>query len=544
MTSTTSSPQMTYRFLGNSGLKVSVLSLGGWVTQGSQVGNEIAFECMKTAYDAGINFFDTAEVYAAGESEKVMGEAIKKYGWSRSSLVISTKIYWGGEGPNDKGLSRKHIIEGTNASLARLQLEYVDLIYAHRPDELTPMEEIVRAFNFVIEQGKAFYWGTSEWSAEQLTDAYRVAERLNLIPPLMEQPQYNMFHRDRVEVEYAPLYKKHGLGTTIWSPLASGVLTGKYLDGVPEDSRLALQNNFIMVKLRKELQTEQGLAKHDKVKKLKVLAESHGVTLAQLALAWCIKNPNVSSVITGASRVSQVLENLKALEIVSKLTPEVMAEIEKILENTPTHPIARLVVPSAYFLLHPLYLILSKSSKLDQEMGLQNEKTIVPTHIKVDLIRKLVESGLIAVEATSFVSPKWVPQMADASEVYKQITQGSTKINCSNVAFPVLVPNLKGLQTALDLNVKEIAIFGAASESFSQKNINCSVEESIVRFKDVVDSALAKGVRVRGYVSTIVGCPYEGDISPKAVADLAKRMFDMGCYEISLGDTIGDCYPT
>ncbi|KAJ1339243.1 hypothetical protein BSLG_006381 [Batrachochytrium salamandrivorans] len=175
--------------------------------------------------------------------------------------------------------------------------------------------------------------------------------------------------------------------------------------------------------------------------------------------------------------------------------------------------------------------------------GLQNEKTIVPTHIKVDLIRKLVESGLIAVEATSFVSPKWVPQMADASEVYKQITQGSTKINCSNVAFPVLVPNLKGLQTALDLNVKEIAIFGAASESFSQKNINCSVEESIVRFKDVVDSALAKGVRVRGYVSTIVGCPYEGDISPKAVADLAKRMFDMGCYEISLGDTIGIATP-
>ncbi|KAK5671358.1 hypothetical protein BDV3_001099 [Batrachochytrium dendrobatidis] len=335
------SSKMQYRFLGNSGLKVSVLSIGGWITQGAQLSNDVAFECLKAAYDAGINFFDTAEVYAAGESEKVMGLAIKKYGWDRSSLVVSTKLYWGGEGPNNKGLSRKHIIEGANASLKRLQLDYVDLIYAHRPDELTPMEEIVRAFNFLIDQGKAFYWGTSEWSAEQLTDAYRVAEKLNLIPPLMEQPQYNMFHRERFEVEYAPLYKKHGLGTTIWSPLASGVLTGKYLDSIPADSRLALQNNSIMQGIVKELQSDAGKLKQEKIRKLKTLAESHGCTLAQFALAWCIKNPNVSSVILGASKVSQVTENLKALDVCAKLTPEVMTEIDLILDNVPVHPLAR-----------------------------------------------------------------------------------------------------------------------------------------------------------------------------------------------------------
>ncbi|KAJ2994280.1 hypothetical protein HDV02_001715 [Globomyces sp. JEL0801] len=331
---------MEYRFLGNSGLKVSVLSLGGWVTYGKQVGNDATFECMEAAYNAGINFFDTAEVYANGESERVMGQAIKKFNWSRSSLVISTKIYWGGSGVNDKGLSRKHIIEGLKASLKRLELDYVDLVYAHRPDDLTPMEEIVRAFNWCIEQGLAFYWGTSEWSAEQLTDACRVADQLGLIRPLMEQPQYNMFHRERFEKEYEPLYRKFKLGTTIWSPLASGILTGKYLSDIPADSRLALDDP-IMKRIAGSLKTDEGLAKSEKVRKLMVIAKELDCTVAQLALAWCVKNPNVSSVITGASRVSQVTENIACLKVVPKLTKEIMDRIDVILDNAPVLPIAR-----------------------------------------------------------------------------------------------------------------------------------------------------------------------------------------------------------
>eukprot|EP00474_Spongospora_subterranea_P008613 CRZ09071.1 hypothetical protein [Spongospora subterranea] len=334
---------MEYRFLGNTGLKVSALSLGGWVTQGAQIDDGTAVECVKVAYEAGVNFFDTAEVYASGESEKVLGDALKKFNWPRSSLVISTKLYWGGNGVNDRGLSRKHIIEGANASLKRLQLDYVDLIFAHRPDDLTPMEEIVRAFNWLIEQGKAFYWGTSEWSAEQITDACRVAEKLNLISPIMEQPEYNMFNRERVEKEYLPLYKKHGLGTTIWSPLASGVLTGKYIDGsIPSGSRLALQDNAIMAKLRANLTTEQGQQRNEKVKQLKVIAEKLGVSLAQLALAWCLKNPNVSTVITGATRPSQVRENLQALSVVPKITDQIAKSIEDILSNAPVLPIPRM----------------------------------------------------------------------------------------------------------------------------------------------------------------------------------------------------------
>ncbi|KAI8898969.1 NADP-dependent oxidoreductase domain-containing protein [Globomyces pollinis-pini] len=331
---------MEYRFLGNSGLKVSVLSLGGWVTYGKQVGNDATFECMEAAYNAGINFFDTAEVYANGESERVMGQAIKKFNWSRTSLVISTKIYWGGSGVNDKGLSRKHIIEGLKASLKRLELDYVDLVYAHRPDDLTPMEEIVRAFNWCIEQGLAFYWGTSEWSAEQLTDACRVADQLGLIRPLMEQPQYNMFHRERFEKEYEPLYRKFKLGTTIWSPLASGILTGKYLSDIPADSRLALDDP-IMKRIAGSLKTDEGLAKSEKVRKLMVIAKELDCTVAQLALAWCVKNPNVSSVITGASRVSQVTENIACLKVVPKLTKEIMDRIDVILDNAPVLPIAR-----------------------------------------------------------------------------------------------------------------------------------------------------------------------------------------------------------
>lgn len=232
---------MEYRYLGNSGLQVSALSLGAWVTYGGQVGEQIAHQCMEAAIQAGVNFFDNAEAYAHGEAETVMGNVIKKAGWKRSDLVISTKVFWGGNGPNDRGLSRKHVIEGTIASLERMQLDYVDLLFCHRADIHTPIEETVRAMNYLIDQGKAFYWGTSEWSADKIMEAWAVARRENLIPPLMEQPHYNMFTRDRVEKEYAHLYQEVGLGTTIWSPLDSGILTGKYNQGIPKDSRLDLE---------------------------------------------------------------------------------------------------------------------------------------------------------------------------------------------------------------------------------------------------------------------------------------------------------------
>ena len=230
---------MEYRFLGNSGLKVSALSLGAWVTYGGQVGEQVARDCMQAAFEAGVNFFDNAEVYANGQAEIVMGNVIKSMGWKRSDLVISTKIFWGGDGPNDAGLSRKHILEGANASLRRLQMDYVDLIFCHRPDKYTPIEETVWAMNLVIQQGKAFYWGTSEWSAAEIMAAYAVARREHLIPPLMEQPEYNMFNRELVEKEYIRLYRDIGLGTTIWSPLDSGLLTGKYNQGIPEDTPAA-----------------------------------------------------------------------------------------------------------------------------------------------------------------------------------------------------------------------------------------------------------------------------------------------------------------
>ncbi|KAJ3023124.1 UNVERIFIED_CONTAM: hypothetical protein HDU68_008766 [Siphonaria sp. JEL0065] len=257
-----------------------------------------------------------------------MGNAIKKFGWKRSSPRPDA-------GVNEVGLSRKHIVEGVKASLERLQLDYVDLVFAHRPDPDTPTEELVRAFNWVIEQGWAFYWGTSEWSAEQLTDAHRVAEKLGLIGPLMEQPQYNLFHRERFEKEYAPIYQKHGLGTTIWSPLAGGVLTGQYNKEIPEGSRLSLKDNQFAARAAAGLETPEGRDRLAKIEKLKPIAEKLDATLAQLALAWTIKNPNVSSVITGASRASQVTENVKALQVVPKLTPEIFAEIEAILENKP-----------------------------------------------------------------------------------------------------------------------------------------------------------------------------------------------------------------
>jgi voltage-dependent potassium channel beta subunit len=323
---------MEYRYLGRSGLQVSALSLGAWVTYGGQVGEEVAHECMEAAYEAGVNFFDNAEAYASGQAEIVMGNVLKKMGWKRSDLVISTKVFWGGDGPNDTGLSRKHIIEGVNASLDRLQLDYVDLVFCHRPDLFTPVEETVRAMNYLLDQGKAFYWGTSEWSSEQIMESYGVAKREHLTPPLMEQPQYNMFHRQRVEVEYSRLYQEIGLGTTIWSPLASGLLTGKYNDGIPEGTRVTMEGYEW---LRERFESEEIRNQIEKVKKLSSIAEDLDCSMAQLALAWCLKNPNVSTVITGASRGEQVTENMKALDVAEKLSEDRMNQIEAILENKP-----------------------------------------------------------------------------------------------------------------------------------------------------------------------------------------------------------------
>jgi voltage-dependent potassium channel beta subunit len=321
-----------YRYLGRSGLQVSALSLGGWVTWGQQVGEDIAYETMVEAQKNGVNFFDTAEVYAEGRSEIAMGKAIKRAGWKRSDLVLSTKLFWGGEGVNDKGLSRKHIIEGLEASLARLQLDYVDLLFCHRPDKRTPIEETVRAMTHVINQGKVYYWGTSEWSAQEIMEAHAIARREHLIPPLMEQPEYNMFARERFEKEYARLYSEVGLGTTIFSPLASGLLTGKYNNGLPEGTRASLPGYEW---LREEFEKPETAQKIEKVKQLVPIAQELGCTLAQLGLAWCLKNPNVSTVITGASKVSQVTENMQALDVLPKLTSEIMERIEKILSNKP-----------------------------------------------------------------------------------------------------------------------------------------------------------------------------------------------------------------
>ena len=324
---------MEYRFLGRSGLKVSALSFGSWVTFGEQVDTDLAYNQMKTAYDAGVNFFDNAEAYESGKSETIMGKVIQKAGWKRSDLVLSTKIFWGGGGPNDKGLSFKHIKEGTEASLKRMQTGYVDLLFCHRPDLYTPVEETVWAMDQMIREGKALYWGTSEWSAEQIRKACDVARQEHLRPPLMEQPQYNMFHRDRVEKEYDLLYKDIGLGTTIWSPLASGLLTGKYNDGIPEGSRLDLEKYSWLKEIL--LETEDGRSRLEKVKKLVPVAGDLGITMPQMALAWCLKNKNVSTVITGASTVKQVEQNMSAMDVVDKLDDEVMETIEEILDNKP-----------------------------------------------------------------------------------------------------------------------------------------------------------------------------------------------------------------
>ncbi|KAJ6483551.1 NADP-dependent oxidoreductase domain-containing protein [Mycena vitilis] len=325
---------MPFRRLGNTGLRVPLLSLGGWLTLGGSVTGDPVKEIIQTAFENGINMFDTAEAYAKGKSELEMGRVIKELGYKRTDLVITTKLFWGlRTGPNDGGLSRKHIIEGTQESLERLQMTYVDVIFAHRYDRTVPMEEIVRAFNFVIEKGWAFYWGTSEWSAQEIEEAHHVATKLNLIAPIAEQCQHHMFHRERPEKEYAPLYKNYGYGTTLWSPLASGMLTGKYNNGIPEGSRFATEAMF---KDRKStLASEEGLAQIEKVKKLTKIAESLDSTPTALALAWLAKNPNTSTIILGVSSAKQLVQNLEALKVLPKITDAHLQEIEKILDNKP-----------------------------------------------------------------------------------------------------------------------------------------------------------------------------------------------------------------
>lgn len=326
---------MEYRRLGKSGLQVSALSFGSWVTFGHQIENNVAEECMKVAYDNGINFFDNAEAYAGGKSEIVMGNILKKMNWDRSTYVVSSKVFWGGKLPNQTGLSKKHIVEACNNALKRLQVDYLDLYFCHRPDKNTPIEETVRAMDTLIQQGKILYWGTSEWSAQEIMEAYGIARQYGSTPPTMEQPQYNMFHREKFEVEYNKLYSEIGLGTTIWSPLASGILTGKYNNEIPKDTRFELAN---MDWLRKEALGEDGQKNINKAKQLTVLANELNTNLPRLALAWCLKNKNVSTVITGASKVEQLKDNLQALEILEKLTDDVMLKIETILNNKPKFP--------------------------------------------------------------------------------------------------------------------------------------------------------------------------------------------------------------
>jgi len=322
---------MNYRHLGRSGLKVSELSFGSWVTFGIQMGEDLACECMAAAYGAGVNFFDNAEVYAGGQSETVMGNVLKKLAWRRGSFLVSTKFFWGlHDGPNEKNtLNRKRLLDAMDGSLKRLQLDYVDLVFCHRPDPTTPIEETVWAMHDIVSRGKAIYWGTSQWSAAEIMEAWQIADKHHLHKPVMEQPQYNMLDRQKVEHEYTRLYQDIGLGTTTWSPLASGLLTGKYNDGIPADSRANLKDYEW---LKPALTDPERIGK---VRKLAPIAADLGISMAHLALAWCLKNPHVSTVITGASRVEQVRENMKALDAVEKLNPEVMARIDDVLGNKP-----------------------------------------------------------------------------------------------------------------------------------------------------------------------------------------------------------------
>ena len=327
---------MEYRYLGKTGLQLSVVSFGSWISFKKQIDDTIADELMGIAYDNGINFFDNAEVYANGESENMMGRVLKSKNWDRSSYVLSSKVFFGWHGketkPNQKGLSRKHVIEACNEALQRLQSDYLDLYFCHRPDKNTPILETVWAMNILIQQGKILYWGTSEWSGVEIMEAHRVAEKYHLIGPIVEQPQYNLFERDKIEKEYARIYDTVGLGTTIWSPLASGLLTGKYNEGIPADSRFALEG-FSWLSER-----WMGEEKIRKVKELSLLADSLGVSTASLSIAWCIANPMVTTAILGATKKQQLLDNLKSLEALPMLTPEVLAKIESIMQTKPAMP--------------------------------------------------------------------------------------------------------------------------------------------------------------------------------------------------------------
>lgn len=327
---------MEYRRLGKSGLQVSALSFGSWITFGKQIGDTTADDLLTQAYDNGVNFFDNAEIYAAGKSEEVMGAILKQKQWARSSYIVSSKVYFGYEDkkPNQTGLSRKHIIEGCHAALKRLQVEYIDLFYCHRPDKNTPIEETVWAMNTLIQQGKILYWGTSEWANDEIMAAFVFAERNRLIGPTMEQPQYNLFERTKMEKDYLLLFRDFGLGTTIWSPLASGLLTGKYNDGIPQDNRLHIEGMDWL----KERTLGEG-SRIEKTKKLTAFAKELGISVSQLSIAWTLKNPNVSTTILGASKTAQLTENLKALDCVSLLNEEVMLKIEEIVGNKPVQPL-------------------------------------------------------------------------------------------------------------------------------------------------------------------------------------------------------------
>lgn len=327
---------MEYRRMGKTGLQLSVLSFGSWVTFHKQIDDTISDELMGIAYDNGINFFDNAEVYASGESEKMMGRVLKGKAWDRTSYTVSSKVFFGWRGkenkPNQTGLSRKHLTEACHEALQRLQVDYLDLFFCHRPDKKVPVEEVVRTMNTLIQQGKILYWGTSEWSGVEIMEAHLVANQLALIPPAVEQPQYNLLERNKMENEYLQIFNTVGMGTTIWSPLAAGLLTGKYNDGIPEDSRFALQG-FDWLKDRWMVDD-----KLTSVKKLTDFAGELGVPVATLSLAWTLKNPNVTTTILGATKKEQLTENLKALEVLPKLTPEVMKKIDDIMQTKPTLP--------------------------------------------------------------------------------------------------------------------------------------------------------------------------------------------------------------
>jgi voltage-dependent potassium channel beta subunit len=327
---------MEYRYMGKTGLQLSVLSFGSWITFHKQFDDSMADELMGISYDNGINFFDNAEVYALGESEKMMGRVLKKKNWDRTSYTISSKAYFGsrpkGGLPNQSGLSRKHLVEACNEALQRFQTDYLDLFFCHRPDKKTPIEETVWAMNHLIQQGKILYWGTSEWSAQEIMEAHAVAKDYRLIGPAMEQPEYNLLSRQKMECDYLQIFRNYGLGTTIWSPLASGLLTGKYNNGIPENSRLALAG-FEWLKDRTA--TEE---KINAVKALGNVANELGVSLAQLSLAWCVNNCHVTTAIIGATNATQLYENLKALDVLPKLTKEVMGRIDDIMKTKPEQP--------------------------------------------------------------------------------------------------------------------------------------------------------------------------------------------------------------